>query len=201
VCAGEGLIAGPLRPEGLPRQAFEGLFRKALPEARHSRADGPAFLSPARKGWVFCSVGSCGLKVRDRARVGRTPRPTHPVPSGRSHPLVSHPALTGWANESHTGGAQDAVRRKDRNTQHLQRPQLPSSAACCFYPLDSARTQKENGSCFSELTCSRLEHYTISESHLLGQQLPVTVPKRSSSSSMLYLCKSCNSVVPFLFLG
>jgi len=122
--AGTGLIAGPLRPEGLLRQAFEGKFPKALIESRRSRADGPAFLSPARKGWVFCSGGSCGLKVRDRAKAGPHATPP-PIPSLQAGvPFDFPPSPLGWANESHTGGAQNAVRRKEHNNQRQQRLQL-----------------------------------------------------------------------------
>jgi len=38
----------------------EGKFPKALPEAGRSRADGPGFLSPARKGWVLAVAEAAG---------------------------------------------------------------------------------------------------------------------------------------------
>jgi len=117
-------LQGPLRPEGLPRQAFEGKYLKALPEARRSRADGPAILSPARKGWDFCSGGSCGLRIRDEARAGLHAT-APPIPSLQAGATFDFPpSPLGWANESRTGGAQNAVRCPNRNTQRQQRPQL-----------------------------------------------------------------------------
>jgi len=55
----------------------------------------------------------------------------------------------------------------------------------------------ENENCFSELDYSMLGHHTQNASHLTDKHMPVDFPRRSSSSSMLYLCKSCKSVVPF----
>jgi len=97
--ASKGLNSAAPQPaasaHSIQRRA-EGKFPKALPEAGRSRADGPAFLSPARKGWVCCSVGSRGLKVRDRASAWPHATPP-PIPSLQAgvNPLVSHPAR--WA--------------------------------------------------------------------------------------------------------
>jgi len=120
----------------------EGKPPKALLGAGCSRADGPAFLSPARKGWVWCIGGSCGLKVRDSVGAGLHATPP-PIPSLQAGvPFGFLPSPLGWANESRTGGAQNAVRRKDRNTQRQQRPQLGRSSFCCFYPLHSAKSRQ-----------------------------------------------------------
>ena len=94
--------------------------------------------------------------------------PTHPVPSGRSQPFAFLPSPLGWANESRTGGAQDSVRRKDRNTQRQQRPQLRSSATCCFYPLNSARSLCNPSARFKVLPIRgshRMTHRWCSEGH------------------------------------